>query len=150
MRFRRHDRSSRRAVAATELAIMLPVLVVPLVASVDYARLFYAYNTITNCARNGAAWASNPYTNGTISPTQSPYTTVTQAATADAGNLSPTPTVAALTYSSTVSGTYSSTYLSSGYVKVTVHWNVSTLFHYPGMPTQLSRTVIMRMLPRAS
>jgi Flp pilus assembly protein TadG len=147
MRSHRNARGSRRAVAATELAVLLPVLSLLLVAAIDFARLFYSFDTITTCARNGALWACNPQTNGTITPSQSPYANVTAAATADASNLRPTPTVDTPTYSSTLTGTYTTTPVTSGYVKVTVRWNVSTLFSYPGLPTQLSRTVIMKMLP---
>jgi len=148
MRCRRNDRGSRRAVAATELAVLLPALSLLLVAAIDFARLFYSYDTITTCARNGALWACRPSTNpafGTVTSSY-PYANVTAAATADASNLSPTPTVD-LKYSSTVNGTYGSTPLTTGYVQVTVTWQVQTLFRYPGLPTQLSRKVIMRILP---
>jgi Flp pilus assembly protein TadG len=142
MLYRCNGRGSRRATAATELALLLPVLVVPLVASIDLAKLFYADVTINSCARNGALYASNP-----AAQAQSPYANVTAAATADASTLSPAPTVDAPTYCATLNGTYSSTPLTSGYVKVTVKWNVTTLFTYPGIPTQLSRSVTMRIIP---
>jgi Flp pilus assembly protein TadG len=147
MRYCPKQRRKRRAVAAAELALLLPVLTVLLAAAVDLGRLFYAYDTVTNCARNGALWACNPSTNGTVSPSQSPYATVTAAATADASNLSPTPTVDAPKYSATATGTYSTTYLSSGYVQVTVRWTFTPLLNYPGIPTKLSSTVTMRMMP---
>jgi Flp pilus assembly protein TadG len=146
MRCRLNDRGSRRAAAAAELALVLPVLTFLMLATVDFARCFYAYITITNCARNGALWACDPATQS-----QSPYTTLTQAAQADAqGNLSPLPTVDAATYSSTVNGTSSTTAVSNGYVQVTVRWTFTTLIDYSafGIPhtTNLSRTVCMRML----
>jgi Flp pilus assembly protein TadG len=149
MCYRRNDRGSRRAAAAAELALLLPVLTFLLVATIDLGRVFYAYTTITNCARNGALYACDPSTQS-----QSPYASVTAAAQADAGNLSPLPTVDAPTYSPTYNGTYSTTYVSSGanqsqYVKVTVHWAFTTTVTYPGIPrtTTLSRTVCMRLLP---
>jgi hypothetical protein len=116
-----------------------------MIAAVDFGRCFYAYNTLATCARNGALWACDP-----TSPSQSPYATVTAAAQADAGgNLSPLPTVDAPTYASTPGGTYGSTVISNGYVKVTVHWTFTTLITYPGLPhtTNLTRSVVMRMLP---
>src|SRR5689334_20674797 len=82
-------RHMRRGMAAVELAITLPVLMVILVICVDACRLFFAYMTITNAARNGALWASDPLANGTVIPSTSPYTTVQQAALADASTLNP-------------------------------------------------------------
>src|SRR5262245_10522284 len=117
MRYRRNDRGARRAAAAAELAILLPALALLMIAAVDFGRCFYAYNTITTCARNGALWACD-----SNNLTQSPYASLTAAAQADATNLSPLPTVDSATYSSTAGGTYGSTPLSTGYVKVTVHW----------------------------
>ena len=61
----------RRAAAAVELALMLPVLTFLLIISVDFARLYYHYVTITNCARNGALWLCDP-----IAQTTSKYATV--------------------------------------------------------------------------
>ena len=87
----------RRGVAAAEFALLLPFLCIFLLGTIDFSRLFYSYITITNCARNGALWATDPYANpslGTVTATnpQSPYASVTAAALADS-NLSPTPTV---------------------------------------------------------
>src|SRR5260370_14368738 len=50
----------RPAAAAVELALLLPLLTLLLVISVDFARLYYHYMTITNCARNGAMWLCDP------------------------------------------------------------------------------------------
>jgi hypothetical protein len=124
---------------------LLPVLTLLLVCAIDLARLFYGHVTITNCARNGALWACDPR-----AQSQSPYKTVAEAATADGSNLSPAPTVDAPTYSATLNGTYTTTAVTSGYVQVTVRWDVQTLMSYPGMPTQLSRTVTMRMIQSSS
>ena len=54
----------RRGVAATELAVWSPLLVFVLIVAIDFCRLFFAYTIITNAARNGALWASDPYANG--------------------------------------------------------------------------------------
>jgi Flp pilus assembly protein TadG len=143
--YRRNDRGLRTGVAAAELALLLPVLCLLLVAAVDFARLYYAYTTITNCAENAALWATNPYSNGTITPSQTPYASAAAAGQADAYGLSPLPTVA-VAYSSTVNGTYSSTRLTRGYVKVTVTWTFTPITHYLSYPTTLSRTVYMRIL----
>src|SRR5262249_11371117 len=76
-------RRTRPAAAAAELAFLLPVLVLLTVACADFARLFYFYVTVTNCARNGAIWASDP-----VAKTTSPYTTLDQAVGADSSGLS--------------------------------------------------------------
>ena len=47
--------------AAAELALLLPVLTFVFIVAIDFCRLFYAYNVITNCARNGALWQSDPH-----------------------------------------------------------------------------------------
>jgi Flp pilus assembly protein TadG len=142
----RRSRKARRGMAATELAMLLLPLTFLLVATLDFGRLFYSYVTITNCARNGAIYASSSST----VQAQSPYGSVTAAAQADASNLSPLPTVDSPTYSTTYNGTYSSTKPSGdGYVRVTVHWTFNTIVTYPGIPNTmaLSRTVTMRLIP---
>src|SRR5690348_11329826 len=78
----------RRGAAMAELAILLPFLCFFGVGAVDYARAFSCAVVVANCARNGATWASDP--NAT---TDTPYTNLTDAALADAGGLSPAPTV---------------------------------------------------------
>jgi Flp pilus assembly protein TadG len=134
MRFVDPKTRIRRAAAAVELAIMLPLLVLILVISCDFARLYYHYLTITNCARNGALWASDPTTSAF-----STYTTVQQAALADAPNLSPTPTV------SSKSGTDADGHPN---VSVTVSYTFSMVSSYLGFSTvKLSRTVEMRVAP---
>jgi Flp pilus assembly protein TadG len=146
---RRNDRASRTGVAAAELALLLSVLLLLMVAVVDFARVAYAYTTLGTCAENGALWACEP----TKVQQQSPYASATAAAQADASNLSPLPTVDALQYSTTYNGTYSGTKpTGDGYVKVTVHWTFTTLVSWPGIPqtTNLSRTVTMRLLPSSN
>jgi Flp pilus assembly protein TadG len=123
----------RPGAAAVELALLLPLLAFLFVVAVDFARLFYYSLTITNCARNGAMWACDPA--GSI---QTPYKTVTEAALADAGNISPTPTVTSQTVSDS----------KGNYAEVTVRWTFKTITNYPGVPStmDLSRTVRMRMV----
>jgi Flp pilus assembly protein TadG len=126
----RHGRSPYRpAVAAVELALLLPLLAFLFVITVDWARVFYYSITVTNCARQGALYASNAIAAG-----QAPLPSlqdVTRAALADAGNLSPQPTVQASTNGSTIN--------------VTVSWQFSTITNYPGVanPVNLSSTVTM-------
>ena len=130
----RNRRKPRRpGAAAVELAILLPLLAFLLVLAIDFARIFYYCVSVTNCARNGALYACDP--TGALN---SPYSSVTQAALADAGNLSPTPTVT----SNIVTDP------SGNYVEVTVTYPFQTLTNYPGIPstTNVTRTVRMRMV----
>src|SRR5262245_64527639 len=75
---------SRRGAALTEFAILLPLLALMLVVCVDFCRLFYHDQTIVNCARNGAAFASDP-----ASPLRNKYADFKAAALADAQDLNP-------------------------------------------------------------
>jgi Flp pilus assembly protein TadG len=127
-------RSPRRAVAAVELALLLPFLMFVFVAGVDFARVFYQCVILTNCARNGALYGSQD-------PTHAADTAGIQAAAlADAGNLSPAPTV-----SSTI-GTDSD---GNPCVQVTVSYTFQMITNYVGIPSSigLSRTVQMRVAP---
>jgi Flp pilus assembly protein TadG len=124
---------AHRGAAAVELALLLPLLAFLFVVGVDFARVFYYSLTMTNCARNGAMWACDP--TGSLN---SPYKTVAEAALADAGNISPSPTVTSQTFSDW-KGTY---------VEVSVKWQFKTITNYPGVPStlDLTRTVRMRMV----
>jgi hypothetical protein len=117
------------------LAVLLPFLAFIFVISVDWARVFYYSMIIDNCARNGALYASDP-----LAAAQSPYTSVTQAALADAGNLNPQPTV------SSTNGVDKD---KNPYTEVNVSWTFSTVTNYPGVPNAntLSRTVRVRVAP---
>src|SRR5947209_13304932 len=109
------------------MLLFLPFLAL---ITVDFARFAYGYVTVTNCARNGAIYASSNST----ARAQSPYynanvNTATQtAALADASTLSPSPTVDSPKYSSTYDGTYTAASgtppvpPTTGYVQVTVTW----------------------------
>ena len=128
-------RRERRGVAAVELAVLLPFLAFLFVIAVDWSRIFYFSVIVTNCARNGALYASDP----TTQPS-SRYADVTAATLADASNLSPAPSV------SSTSGTDS----SGPYVEVTVSYSFQTVTNFPGVPstTNLVRTVRMSVQPR--
>lgn len=127
----------RRAASAVELALLLPILVALFVFAIDFARLYYAYCIVTNCARNGALYASG-------SPqdiAESHYLDLNAAALADASNLNPIPTVSVYPtdyYLSTVAS-----------VQVTVTYPFSTISNYPGLPNpiNLTRTIQMNRAP---
>ncbi len=132
----------RRGGAATELAVWLPLLVFVLIVAIDFCRLFFHYSIITNAARNGALWASDPLANGTVTPSQSPYASVQDAALADANNLSPAPTVLPPTYGTDGQGNPT--------VNVTVQYQFNMISTYLGFSNvNLSRQVTMRVAPAA-
>jgi len=133
----RRREKARRGVAAVELALLLPFLVFMFVLAVDYGRIFFFSVTITNCARAGAIYASDPFAR-----TESPYSTIQEAALAEAPGFTPTPTV------SSTNGTDA---LGHPYAEVTVQGAFSTLTSYPGVPstTTLRRTIRVRLAPDA-
>jgi len=122
---------SRRGVAVVELAVLLPLLVMVFLITVDFARVFYFSLTLTNCARAGALYACDP-----VAAVESPFTSVSAAALADATNLSPQPVI------SSTNGTDA----SGAYVEVTAKYPFATVTNFPGIPSvQLTRTVRMRL-----
>ncbi len=129
----RSGQGRRRAVAAVELAILLPFLALLFVVAVDFSRVFYYSLTITSCARNGALYGCDP-----VAAQQSTYTSVQEAALADAGNLQPAPSVTSQTVADA----------SGDQIEVTVNYTFQTITQYPGVPStlNLSRTVRMRMV----
>jgi Flp pilus assembly protein TadG len=118
-----------------ELAVLLPLLVFLFVIAVDFARVFYYSVTLTNCARAGAMYASDPTTSA-----ESPFASTEEAALADATNLSPAPTI------TTVSG------VDGGrpYVEVTAAYTFRTITGFPGIPNQVNLTRKVRMNVSAS
>lgn len=50
----------RKAAAAVELAMLLPFLLIIFVAAVDFGRVFYNAQVITDCARTTALFVANP------------------------------------------------------------------------------------------
>jgi Flp pilus assembly protein TadG len=133
----------QRGASAAELALLLPLLLVMLLGAVDFCRLFYAYTTITNAARNGALWAADPLANGTVTPSQSPYATVQAAALADANGLNPALTTSNITSSTGSDGGGNAT------VTVNVQYNFSLFTSYLGFSSvNLQRSVTMRVEPQ--
>jgi Flp pilus assembly protein TadG len=131
---RRCSPAARRGTAAAELAVVLPFLGFIFVVALDYGRIFYYDLTVANCARAGALYGSSDPTHATDT------TGIQNAATADATNLTPAPTVSATT------GNDGS---GNPYVRVTVSYTFQTLTNYPLIPTSttLSHTVQMRVVP---
>jgi len=133
---------SRPAIAAVELAVFLPFLVFLFLIAVDFSRVFYCSLTLTNCARNGAVFASQinnsqSWQNGTA------VTSTQLAAIADGANLNPALTTSNV---SVVSGLDAD---GNSCVTVSVSYTFQTIANFPGIPnsTNLVRKVEMRVAP---
>lgn len=131
---------ARQGIAAAELAVLLPLLAFLFIVGLDFARIFYAATTLSNCARNGALYEADPYVQA-----ESQYASLSDAALADAQNLvakdpNNPPTV------STANSTDSS---GRSMVEVTVSYQFRLIVDYPGIPARvdLSRTVKMPVAP---
>src|SRR5262249_31179805 len=135
-----------------EFALVAVFIILPLcMITVDFARLFYHYTIVTNCARNGALWASDPLSNldpsiWPIKPvdSESPYPDLKSAVLADAGSLTPAPRV------NSTDPTYSTDGSGNMTVSVTVNYDFTMLspflLGYNTFP--ISRTETMRVLPK--
>ncbi len=133
----RHGRKRcRKGVAAVELAVLLPLLVFLFLITIDFARVYYFSLTLTNCARAGALYASDP----AVAP-ESPFASVQEAALADATNLSPAPTI------TQTEGTDGS---GRTYVEVTASYSFSTVTGFPGLPNNLALTRSVKMYVAAN
>ncbi len=121
----------------TEFALLLPLLAFMAVAGVDFARVFYFQQTITNCARNGALYASNSSPALVFA-----YPDYKKAALADAPSLSPAVQESDIT---AVNGTDND---GQPNVAVTVNYQFAMFTSYLGFSSvSLSRTVTMRVAP---
>jgi hypothetical protein len=115
------------------LALLLPSIALLFVIAVDFCRVFHYYTVITNCARAGAVYASDPYSD--VTPA---YASVSAAALADwPSGLGDPPNVSSTPV--TVDG--------HTYADVQVTYTFRTVVSYTGVPAtvSLSRTVRVRV-----
>ena len=125
----------RRGVAAAELAILLPFLVLMFGVAVDFCRVFYASQTVQNCAYAGALYASR-----TVSPrpdTSTPTQAAQDAALAEGVSLNPA-----------LSAANVSTTLSNGMATTTVTYKFSFIMPLMGNSITITRSVTMQVLPQ--
>ena len=122
--------------ATVELSVLLPFLAFLFVAGLDYSRVFYTSVIVSNCARNGALFASD-----FTMADQSPYETLEQAVYADATDL---------TGEFEITSQEGKDAQGYGWVEVTVVYPFETVVTYPGIPSEVNikRTVRMRKLPQ--
>jgi Flp pilus assembly protein TadG len=135
MRFRANSKQGRRGAAVVEMALIAPVLVFLLLVAIDYCRIFYFTQIVSNCARNGGLYVTD-----SVQATWSPYATMEEAAKADAtADLRSQLTVTSATGTDTI----------GAYTTVTVTYPFKTFTNYPGLPQNvtISRTVQVRIAP---
>ena len=127
---------SRRGQSLVELALIAPVLIILALGVIDYGRVYFAFVSVTNGARNGAHFASNSPSAATDIPS------IRDAAMGDMNellNTSPSnPNVTSETGTDSQGGLYAD---------VTVTYTFSTIFPWPGLPSsfEVERTVRARV-----
>jgi len=133
----KHHRS--HAQSLVELALVTPILVLCLVITADFARVYSDSIELSNMAREGAHY-------GSLSSTNAADTAGIQAAALDEGNAidGSEPTVT----SSTGTDGYSQGSESFDYVRVTVSFDFHPLFPFPPVPDTITlhRTAEMRVM----
>src|SRR5262245_36175773 len=129
----KHDR--RCGAAATELAMWLPFICLLFVIALDYCRVFYASQTIQNCALAGAMYASGASNGKPASPSENP---AVNAALAEATSLNPPLTANNVAIST-----------SGNTTQVTVSYDFPMLVRWPGIAGTLTitKTVSMTTMP---
>ena len=127
--------------AAVELAVVFPVILLLIIAIVDYGRLFYTAVTVSNAARAGAEYGQQDFSTETDTATMR---VVTQADGAEAGAL----TIQKRWYCECGAGVANNTcavcpgggYAPQVYVEVIATKDITTLLNYPGLPSSFTVT----------
>ncbi len=131
----------RRAVAVTEFALTLPLLLLLLLGCTDFGRIAYTHIAVTNGARAGAGWGSvNPYTTSTAT------TWATQVRQAVVDEMSAMSGFDSSKLSVTASSSTTGEPTGMWRVQVDVSYPFQTWINWPGIShdNTLRRTVIMR------
>ena len=131
----RRSLTGTRGQSLAELAFILPLLLVLVLGSIDLGRLFYAYISVTNGARNGATYASASADN--LDDTAAIRDAVLQDTTGLLDTSETNPDVAVTT------GTDS---LGYSYAEVRVTYTFSPLFPWPGIPSSIEMERAVRAM----
>jgi Flp pilus assembly protein TadG len=132
---------TRAGVAAVELAVVLPLILLFVFACADFGRVMYAYLTVSNAARCGAEYgAMHEFTPYTRSSWESQVQLAVQEEMQQlpgfaAGNLQVT-----LTTTTDQDGMFQ--------LMVEVNYPFQTIVNWPGVPSQvpLDRKILMRQI----
>ena len=145
--------AGRRAVAAVELAVLLPFLAFIFLITIDFARVFYYAMTIENCLHNGAIFGSQTFDNqnqqwiGNNQYWQGPNGQIVSQGNAvsqlDGKNLNPVVTDSNVNVTSGRDGDGNLVTI------VTISYPFQTITQFPGIPSQLTiqRSAQMRVAP---
>jgi Flp pilus assembly protein TadG len=127
----------RPGAAAAEMAIWLPFLALMFVISVDFCRVYYASQTIQNCATAGAMYASGTSTANPTDP--SAQDAAVQAALAEGVSLNPP-----------MAATNVSVWNQGGMAQVSVSYDFPLLVPWSGSSgtVTITRSVTMTMIPQ--
>jgi Flp pilus assembly protein TadG len=134
----------RRGVAATELGLVLPLLMMIVLGAIDFGRFAYAYIAVTNAARAGAGFGIlHPYT----ATSESTWRANVRSAAVDELRT----VIDGSTFTDDdVTVTTSRVIESDGLqrITVTVAFPFQTLVPWPGIPNRvpLTRPIVMRVI----
>jgi Flp pilus assembly protein TadG len=149
-------RAQERGAALVELAVALPMLVLLMLGTADFARIFYMTMTLSEAARAGAQYGAQSVTKSR--DTAGMRTAATNAVAADnLSGFSVTATTACVCWNdagstsqapspNTCAGTCAGGYHLVVNVTVTATGTFTTVANYPGIPhtLTLSRDAVMR------
>ncbi len=130
----------RRGVAAVELAIVLPFLLLLLLIVLDFGRVFYGSQIVSGCSQAGVIHES--FRNDPIGYAESPYANFRAAAASDGTNLNLTPASDVVLQTGTTSD-------SRPMVGVSTTHHYSTVTNALNLPNtyDVTRRVWMREVP---
>ncbi len=139
LRVKRRERGQSLA----EFAILLPLLLILTLGAIDYGRVYFAYVSVTNAARNGAQYAS-------VSPDAAADEAGVREAVLDETSalLDTSPTNPSVVLVSPPPASPSCQDADANpCARVTVHYTFHTLVSWPGLPSsiEVQRTVEMRV-----
>ena len=137
----RHAHLVRQGMAAVEMAVLLPMILLFVFACVDFGRVMFAYVTVSNAARCGAEYgAMHEFTSYTRSSWESQVQSVIQ------DEMQQLPGFAASNLQVTLATTTDSDGLFQ--VSVEVVYPFQTIVNWPGVPSQalLDRKILMRQI----
>jgi Flp pilus assembly protein TadG len=120
-------------VATVEFAVMTPLLLFVFVVAVDFSRVYSYSQTLTDCARNGALFLSNP-----DQADKSGFNSLEEAALAGVANIKPAPVI---------TRAFGEDSTGNPYAAVTVTYTFRPMARLPLMPSEfrLQRTAAMHL-----
>jgi Flp pilus assembly protein TadG len=134
-------RHPRRGLAATEFALILPLLVTVVLGTLDFGRFAYHYIGVTNAARAGAAFGCmNAYTPATLGRWQAAVVQATLDEMQGQTGYAPAQLAVTVAATAETGGLWR--------VRVTASYPFQTLVAWPGIPSNvtLRQTVVLRAI----